>query len=93
MSFIPTFGMILVVASSYQIWYEFHTLVFAVWVAVVGKEHLRKREMHNLHDSFAVAMPLITHVQLRMMCTLLRKISIPPDTHGIIVSFATYPCK
>ena len=31
MSFIPTFGMILVVASSYQIWYEFHTLVFAVY--------------------------------------------------------------
>ena len=30
MSFIPTFGMILVVASSYQFWYEFHTLVFAV---------------------------------------------------------------
>ena len=30
MSFIPTFGMIPVVATSYQFWYEYHTSVFAV---------------------------------------------------------------
>ena len=32
MSFIPTFGMIPVAATSYQIWYEFHTSVFAVYL-------------------------------------------------------------
>ena len=31
MSFIPTFGMIPVVATSYQFWYEYHTSVFAVY--------------------------------------------------------------
>ena len=30
MSFIPEFGMLIVVAISYQIWYEIHTSNFAV---------------------------------------------------------------
>ena len=39
MSFIPTFGMIPVVATSYQFWYEYHTSVFAVYLYMSTGKH------------------------------------------------------
>ena len=50
MSVIPTFGMIPVVTTSYQFWYEYHTSVFAVNQRAQGETETTEQFITSLYS-------------------------------------------